>query len=89
MLRRPHTLFINVSSSRCGHCGQGALPSEQRHVTVAGWGDYPEHYRPIGCGQRFVFLSSEQVGVAGLNEAAKRMRPDLEPDFPEWPSCIT
>ena len=70
-LRRPHTLIINRTDSRCGNCGLSADPDETHHNRVLGYNPGP------GCGQRFVLLDSDYRGD-GTPEAAQKMRPDLE-----------
>jgi len=79
MFRRPHTLYIDPSRSTCGGCGQGANPKELCHDTVFEYS--PDSGRP-GCGQRYVFVSSNYTDFEGLHARVRAMRPDLEPDFP-------
>ena len=70
MIRRPHTLIINRSDSRCGNCGRSADPKEPTHEKVLG-------YSPgEGCHQRFVLMDSDYMGI-GMREACERLRSDL------------
>lgn len=62
------TLIVNESVSRCGNCGKGADPIEQRHASVL-------DFTPgIGCGVRFTEIGTENVS---LIEGVRNMRPDL------------
>lgn len=72
-MKRRHTLVINVSDSRCGACDKPADPRSMTHDRVLGYHPGP------GCGERFVFVTSDYFGVDGLHERVKAMRPDLVP----------
>lgn len=65
------TLFINISDSRCGHCGKNTLPTATHHVDISGWRPKPGQ----GCGARFVATSSDYSAIT--NEQLREMRPDL------------
>lgn len=64
-------LIINRSDSKCGACNTGTDPNALYHAVQTGYGTggLP------GCGARFTHVTSHYVGV---EEAARRMRPDLE-----------
>lgn len=69
------TLYINKSESRCGACNGGAEPTEESHITLLGWSAVNDRMK--GCGAQFDAVSSDYVGLPGLVEAIKNMRPDL------------
>lgn len=69
------TLYINKSESRCGACNQGCDPYEESHITLLGW--FATNDRMKGCGAVFDSVGSDYVGMPGLVEAIKDMRPDL------------
>lgn len=70
------TLFINLTESRCGHCGRGAFPQELIHDTLAtGYGYGWAHGAPLsGCGATFTAVSSDYCNVSF---AIQKLRPDL------------
>jgi len=63
------TLYINLSDSRCGACDRNADPCESAHVM--------ETMRGEGCGATYTAVSSHYVGVPGLYDRIREMRPDL------------
>jgi hypothetical protein len=67
-------LIINRTDSRCGACGKACDPREKRHATILGYG--PDNGKP-GCGAVWTHATSHYVGL-GIEQAARRMRPDLE-----------
>ena len=69
------TLYINKSESRCGECNKGCDPYEETHITLLGW--FATNDKMKGCGARFTDVSSDYVGMPGLADAIKLMRPDL------------
>ena len=60
------TLYIDIQSSSCGLCNLPADPYEDYHLSA--------QRRGVGCGARFVSLSSH---YAGMEAAVTAMRPDL------------
>ena len=64
-------LFINRTDSECGNCRKGADPYEKAHDSVLGWGPTMP-----GCGETFTAVGSHYRGE-GMEEAVRRMRPDL------------
>lgn len=64
-------LYIDRSSSTCGACGKTCLPDEKIHETPCGYDQHP------GCGAHYTLLSSNYAG-GGIEDAARRMRPDLQ-----------
>jgi hypothetical protein len=68
-------LYINKSESRCGACNRGADPYEESHLTLTGWAAVNDTMK--GCGAMFDSVSSDYVGLPGLVESIKAMRPDL------------
>ena len=74
-MKRPHTLVVNLNDSRCGACGQSADPSELTHATRLG-------YQPgAGCGERYVFVTTDYSDTGGLYDRVRAMRPDLTAEF--------
>lgn len=62
------TLIINITDSRCGHCGKNVLAQATYHDDVSG--------RPgAGCGARFVDTGSDYIQITP--EQLQRTRPDL------------
>lgn len=66
------TIWVGSWSSKCGNCGKQVLPHEKNHEKVSGYG--PEE---PGCGTRFTHITSEYVGVPGIDKIVAEMRPDL------------
>ena len=60
------TLYIDISSSRCGACGRNADPHESAHLNANMDGE--------GCGAVYTGLASNYVG---FEERLVAMRPDL------------
>lgn len=73
-MNRPNTLVINRSDSICGGCERSADPMEAAHDTVFGWGPHGP-----GCGERYLYVDTDYMGIPELIIAIKEMRPDLEP----------
>ena len=69
---KPATLIVSGTSSKCGVCGKGADPHEERHITVLGWGGQEKN----GCGVRWTHITTSYIG-GGIEDATKEMRPDL------------
>ena len=67
------TIIIDVSRSFCNNCGKGAFPNADTHDVTDGWSGNQE-----GCGVRYKYSASNYVGVNGLEDRIKQMRPDLE-----------
>lgn len=62
------TIFINLSSSRCGNCNGNADPHAVSHEVTGFFMDKP------GCGATYTHVSTDYMGM-GSKE--KDMRPDL------------
>lgn len=77
---KSEALVINRSDSRCGNCRKGASPHAEAHVDIVDYKSVPGG----GCGVRWRYLTSDYTG-AGIEQAARDMRPDLE-WFDQWPS---
>lgn len=71
------TLVINLWSSYCRNCKQGADPDEQQHATVIGWTD------GVGCGVTWTHVTTDYAGASGI-EATRARRPDLT-FVSQWP----
>lgn len=65
-------IIINADHSRCGACGEGAVPTEPVHQTLLSGVD-----RRIGCGARFVAMTTELEITPRLRAALLAIRPDL------------
>lgn len=55
-----NTIIINLSNSRCGNCGEGALPEQRVHDIAYG---YSAKYPRNGCGTDFRYVSTDYIGT--------------------------
>lgn len=65
------TLLINITSSRCGNCGQNTLPEATHHTDVSGWSPR----QGAGCGALFVDTDTDYPHIT--DDDLLRVRPDL------------
>ena len=72
-VKRSWSLVIDRFHSTCGACGQPAFPDEKSHERMAGLGNGKKY----GCGAIWKY-STTNYHDDRLNEAIKKMRPDLE-----------
>lgn len=71
--RRRHTLVVNPTGSWCGACGQPAYLYDKKHIQRLGYDPDPAG----GCGERWVFVTSDYTDFAGLYKTIQAERPDL------------
>lgn len=68
-MNTPVILFIDLSRSSCGACGEETLPDGATHAQVAGYGGGGP-----GCGATWTHLSTH---YRGTDSEVRSMRPDL------------
>jgi hypothetical protein len=67
-----HVLHVGTWSSKCGDCGRGCNPNEERHLKILGYLKNPGD----GCGVRWTHITSDYYGT-GIDDKMREMRPDL------------